>query len=83
MKVMPAFNLLFMVLYMKKPIVESDIGGSKETVLNEKSGILYKAGDARELAKVLNKLIELDKEALYSMGNEGRKNITKKYNLIV
>ena len=66
---------------MKKPIVASDLGGSKETVLNEKSGILYKAGDARELAKVLNKLIELDKEALYSMGNEGRKNVTKKFNV--
>ena len=66
---------------MKKPIVASDIGGSKETVLHEKSGILYKAGDARELAKVLNKLIELDKEALYSMGNEGRKNVTKKFNV--
>ena len=66
---------------MKKPIVASDIGGSKETVLHEKSGILYKAGDARELAKVLNKLIELDKEALYSIGNEGRKNVTKKFNV--
>ncbi len=58
-----------------------DVGGSKETVLHEKSGILYKAGDARELAKVLNKLIELDKEALYSIGNEGRKNVTKKFNV--
>ena len=66
---------------MKKPIVASDIGGSKETVLHEKSGILYKAGDARELAKVLNKLIELDKEALYSMGNEGRKNVTRKFDV--
>ena len=66
---------------MKKPIVASDIGGSKETVLHEKSGILYKAGDARELAKVLNKLIELDKEALYSMGNEGRKNVAKKFDV--
>ena len=42
---------------MKKPIVASDIGGSKETVLHEISGILYKAGEARELAKVLNKLL--------------------------
>ncbi|MFL2887647.1 MAG: glycosyltransferase family 4 protein [Pelagibacteraceae bacterium] len=66
---------------MKKPIVASDIGGSKETVLNGKSGILYKSGDARELAKVLNKLIELDKEALYSMGNEGRKNVTRKFDV--
>jgi len=66
---------------MEKPIVASDIGGSKETILNGKSGILYKSGDPRELAKALNNLMELDKEALYSMGNEGRKNVTRKFNV--
>ena len=66
---------------MEKPIVASDIGGSKETILNEKSGILFKSGDPRELAKALNKVMELDKEALYSMGNEGRKNVTKKFDV--
>ena len=66
---------------MEKPIIASDIGGSKETILNEKSGILYKSGDPRELAKALNKVMELDKEALYSMGNEGRKNVTKKFDV--
>ena len=34
---------------MGKPIVASDIGGSKETVLNKKSGYLYKHDDPREL----------------------------------
>jgi len=66
---------------MEKPIIASDIGGSKETILNEKSGFLYKAGDPRELAKVLNNVMELDKEALYSIGNEGRKNVTKKFDV--
>ncbi|MDB9784315.1 glycosyltransferase family 4 protein [Pelagibacteraceae bacterium] len=66
---------------MEKPIIASDIGGSKETILNEKSGFLYKAADPRELAKVLNKVMELDKEALYLIGNEGRKNVTKKFDV--
>jgi glycosyltransferase involved in cell wall biosynthesis len=66
---------------MEKPILASDIGGSKETVINGKSGILFKSGDPRELAKEINNLMELDKEALYYMGNEGRKNVTKKFNV--
>ena len=66
---------------MEKPIVASDIGGSKETVLNGKSGFLYKSGDPRELAKVLNNLMELDKETLNSIGNECRKNVSKKFDV--
>ena len=66
---------------MEKPIIASDIGGSRETIINEKSGILFKSGDPRELAKAINKVMELDKEALYSIGNEGRKNVIKKFNV--
>ena len=36
---------------MGKPIIASNIGGSKETVLNKKSGFLYKHDDPRELAE--------------------------------
>ncbi len=66
---------------MKKPIVASNIGGSKETILNEKSGFLFEYGDPRKLANRLNKMMELDKEALYSIGNEGRKNVIKKFDV--
>ena len=66
---------------MGKPIVASNLGGSKETILNGKSGFLYKHNDARELAKALNKVLELDQDALNSIGNEGRKNITKKFDV--
>ena len=66
---------------MGKPIIASNIGGSKETVLNKKSGFLYKHDDPRELAKNLNTVIQLNQEELKSMGNEGRKNITKKFDV--
>jgi len=66
---------------MGKPIIASDIGGSKETILKGKSGFLYKHDDPRELAKALNTIIELDPEALITMGNEGRKNISKKFDV--
>ena len=66
---------------MSKPIIASNIGGSKETILNKKSGFLYKFDDPRELAKSLNTVIQLTQEELKSMGNEGRKNITKKFDV--
>ena len=66
---------------MEKPILASDIGGSKETIVNGKSGILFKSGDPRELAREINNLMELDKDALYYMGNQGRKNVTRKFNV--
>jgi len=66
---------------MGKPILASNIGGSKETILKGKSGFLYKHDDPRELAKTLNTVMELDQDALNSIGNEGRKNIVKKFDV--
>ena len=68
---------------MEKPIVASNIGGSKETILNKKTGFLYKHDDPRELAKNLNTVIQLNQEELKLMGNEGRKNILKKFDVEV
>ena len=66
---------------MEKPIIASNIGGSKETVINKKSGFLYKYDDPRELAKNLNTVIQLSQEELKLIGNEGRKNVTKKFDV--
>tara|TARA_B100000886_G_scaffold78796_1_gene51050 strand:+ start:1045 stop:2202 length:1158 start_codon:yes stop_codon:yes gene_type:complete len=66
---------------MGKPIIASNIGGSKETVINKKTGFLYKYDDPRELAKTLNTVIQLSPDELKSIGNEGRKNITKKFDI--
>ena len=66
---------------MGKPIIASNIGGSKETILNKKSGFLYKFDDPRELAKSLNTVIQLTQDELRLIGNEGRKNITKKFDV--
>jgi glycosyltransferase involved in cell wall biosynthesis len=66
---------------MSKPIVASDIGGSRETVLNGKTGLLYKYNNPRELAKTINKVMEMDKNSLDLMGEQGRKNVEKKFNV--
>jgi glycosyltransferase involved in cell wall biosynthesis len=66
---------------MNRPIIASDIGGSKETILSGKSGLLYKSEDPKELAKALNKFMEMDKESLNLTGEQGRKNVEKKFNV--
>ena len=66
---------------MKKPIIASNIGGSKETIIDGKTGFLYKFDDPRELANNLNKIMGLDKDTLNLIGNEGRKNVSKKFDV--
>jgi len=66
---------------MSKPIIASNLGGSKETILNGKSGLLYKSEDSKELASGLNKFIEMDKESLNLIGEQGRNNVEKKFNV--
>ena len=56
---------------MGKPIIASNIGGSKETIINKKTGFLYNHEDPRELAKSLNAVIQLSPDELKSIGNEG------------
>ena len=36
---------------MEKIIIASNIGGSNETILNEKTGLLFESGDAGSLSK--------------------------------
>ena len=66
---------------MQKPIIATKLGGSMETIVNNKTGILYKFDDPRELAKNINSFIETDKLALNIMGVEGRKNVMKKFDV--
>ena len=66
---------------MAKPIIASNIGGSTETILNKKSGFLYKYDGPRELAQSLNTVIQLSQDDLQTMGKEGRKNITQKFDV--
>ena len=66
---------------MEKPIIASNIGGSKETIKNSVSGILYKFDDPRELAKALNSMIQNGKEAMQQMGLQGRDNVLAKFNV--
>ena len=66
---------------MEKLIIASNIGGSKETIINEKTGFLFEAGDINSLSKKIIQAITMDESSLKLMGKEGRKNIIKKFNV--
>jgi len=66
---------------MEKPIIASNIGGSEETIINDKTGFLFEAGSALSLSKKIIEVLQLDETTLKSMGNEARKNIIKKFNV--
>ena len=66
---------------MRRPILASDHGGSKETIIEGKSGFLFKNNNPESLAENLNKLMETDKDKLQSIGNEGRKNVLRKFDV--
>ena len=66
---------------MEKMIIASDIGGSNETIINEKTGFLFKSGDANSLSKKIIQAITMDETSIELIGKEGRKNIIKKFNV--
>ena len=66
---------------MEKPIIASNIGGSNETIIDEKTGFLYSAGNSDILSQKLSHIFDLNDETLKSMGIEGRKNVIKKFNV--
>ena len=66
---------------MEKPIIASNIGGSNETIVNDKTGFLFEAGKPEELSKKIIHALNLDESTLKFIGIEGRKNVIKKFNI--
>ncbi len=66
---------------MGKPVIASNIGGSNETIIDNKTGFLFQSGKAESLSKKIIEVLKLDETTLKSMGNEGRKNVIKKFNI--
>ena len=66
---------------MEKPIIASNIGGSNETIVDEKTGFLFDSGSAKSLSQKILKVLTMDETSLKSIGIEGRKNIIQKFNV--
>ena len=66
---------------MQIPIVASNIGGSKETIVDNKSGYLFKNKDSKELSDIIIMVMKKDYNSLKSIGLEGRKNVLKRFDV--
>ena len=66
---------------MEKPIIASNIGGSTETIVDDKTGFLFESGKSEALSKKLIHVLNLDESTLKFIGIEGRKNVVKKFNV--
>ena len=66
---------------MEKVIIASDIGGSTETVIDQKTGFLFESGDAKSLSEKIMYVLNLDEISLKTIGIEGRKNVVNRFNV--
>ena len=66
---------------MEKLIIASNIGGSNETIIDEKTGFLFKSGVAESLSKKIIHGLTMDETSINLMAKEGRNNIIKKFNV--
>ena len=66
---------------MQIPIIASDIGGSKETIINGKTGYLFKNKDPIALANSIVEVMQKNHNSIKSVGFNGRKNVLKKFDV--
>ncbi len=66
---------------MQKLIIASNIGGSNETIIDEKTGFLFQSGDPKSLAQKIIRTLTMDETSLKTIGAEARKNVIKKFNV--
>ena len=66
---------------MERPVVATDHGGARETVLNGETGLLVPPGDATALANALADLLARPTDELAAMGAKGRAHIARNFSL--
>jgi len=66
---------------MQIPIIASNIGGSKETIIENETGYLYKNKDPIDLSNLITMVMQKNYNSLKSLGIQGRKNVLKKFDV--
>ena len=66
---------------MKKPVVVTDHGGARETVLNGKTGWRVAPGDPVALAQAIDATLAMTPESRQKMGQNGRNHVLKAYSV--
>ena len=66
---------------MERPVIATDHGGARETVLAGVSGLLTRPGDPRALASAIADLLARPVDQLAQMGEAGRAHVLANYSL--
>lgn len=76
----PCGRVIFEAMAMKKPVIGTNNGGTPEIVVDGETGLLYRYGNAQELADkiafVLNNPLSIEK-----MGRAGRKRVEENFTI--
>jgi glycosyltransferase involved in cell wall biosynthesis len=72
--------VLLEVYACAKPIVASNVGGLRELIVDGETGLLFEAGDVRQLAEKMLYLLNDDGKAA-EIGRKARKLVEEKYSL--
>ena len=65
---------------MQRPVIATNHGGARETVIDGSTGWLVKPGSADALAKALHEAMHIDKELYDAMGKAAREHICTHFN---
>lgn len=79
--VLPSFseglaNVLLEAMAMKKAVVATEVGGNPDVILNGENGFLVPAGDSKQMASALKRLIK-DNNLRARIGTSNRQKIDK------
>jgi glycosyltransferase involved in cell wall biosynthesis len=66
---------------MGRPVIATDHGGARETVIAGETGLLVPPGDAKALADAIADLLDRSEDELDEMGRKGRAHIATRYTL--
>ena len=62
-----------------RPVIASDHGGARETVLKDQTGWLVPPGDVDALSLALGKVLELDEESRTSLSDTAITNVVENF----
>jgi glycosyltransferase involved in cell wall biosynthesis len=64
---------------MGRPVIASDVGGFRETIVNGQTGLLVPAGDSQRLSVALGSALDLAQEDRDALGVEAKANIQARF----
>lgn len=74
-----SFGLTILESYAQsRAVLGSNLGAIPEVIKNGKTGLLFKAGDVKDLAEKINFMLA-NKEKILEMGQKGRKKVESEY----